>query len=94
MNWDFDLDGKRVGVNRSQGYGALVPYMSTRLPGGSAMNKIRTDLGWDARKMKELGRSLRDPSHYLTTTLGALGVTFHHSGKTGRGSKAWLAEAG
>ena len=29
-HWDFELDGKGASVSRSEGYGALVSYMSTR----------------------------------------------------------------
>ena len=44
--WDFGLDGPAVPkVRRGSSHEALITYMSTRLPGETAMSNVKNELG-------------------------------------------------
>ncbi|RAZ78255.1 DEAD/DEAH box helicase family protein [Mesorhizobium atlanticum] len=91
--WGFNLDGDAVSVRQAEGYDPLISYMRYRPSGETSMITVKSELGWPSSKMKELGRLLRDGAHRITATLGEMGITFHHNGKTGRGANGWLIKA-
>jgi hypothetical protein len=88
--WAFELDGPVVPtVRRGSSHEALIAYMTTRLPGETAMAIIKSELGLNDGALKKLKEVLRTADHPTTTALRAMGVRYFVRGK-GRGAKAYL----
>jgi hypothetical protein len=88
--WAFELDGPTVAtVRKGSSHEALITYMTTRLPGETAMSAVKDALGLKDSALKKLKSVLGNADHPTTTTLRDMGVRYLVRGK-GRGAKAYL----
>lgn len=91
--WAFEVDGAQVRkVRKGSSHDALLSYMSTRLPGETAMSNVQRELGLDGSKLKKLKAVLSKPDHHTTTALQDIGVSYVVRGVR-RGAKAFLIKA-
>jgi hypothetical protein len=90
MPWAFELDGPIVPkVRKGSSHQALITYMTTRLPGETAMSAVRDALGLKDGALKKLMAVLGKAEHPMTTALREMGVRYVVPAK-GRGAKAYL----
>jgi hypothetical protein len=88
--WDFELDGPTVPtVRKGSSHAALITYMTTRLPGETAMSTVKDALDLTDSALKKLKEVLGQMDHALTTALRDMGVRYLVRGK-GRSSKSFL----
>jgi hypothetical protein len=88
--WAFELDGPVVRVVRKDSsHEALITYMTTRLPGETAMSIVKDQLGLKDNTLKKLREVLGRADHPTTTALRDMGVRYVVIGK-GRGAKSYL----
>ena len=88
--WDFELDGPSVPtVRKGSSHEALITYMTTRLPGETAMSTVRGELDLNDSTLKKLKEVLGRADHPTTTALRDIGVRYVVIGK-GRGAKSYL----
>jgi hypothetical protein len=91
--WAFELDGPKVRkVRKGSSHDALISYMTSRLPGETAMSNVQRELGLEPLKLKKLKAVLATPDHHTTTALRDIGVTYVVRGVK-RGAKAFLIKA-
>jgi hypothetical protein len=88
--WAFELDGSTVpNVRKGSSHEALITYMTTRLPGETAMSIIRVELDLSDSALKKLKEVLGKTDHPTTTALRDLGVRYLVRGK-GRSARSFL----
>ena len=88
--WAFELDGPNVPmVRKGSSHEALITYMTTRLPGETAMADVKNELGLTDSTLRKLKEVLGTTDHPTTTALRDIGVRYVVRGK-GRGARAYL----
>jgi hypothetical protein len=88
--WAFELDGPTVPtVRKGSSHEALITYMTTRLPGETAMSTVKSELGLTDNTLRKLKGVLGKTDHPTTMALQDIGVRYVVRGK-GRGSKPVL----
>jgi hypothetical protein len=88
--WDFEMDGPVVPVVRKgSSHEALITYMTTQLPGETAMTRVKDELDLNDSAFKKLKEVLGKADHPTTTALRDMGVRYVVIGK-GRGAKSYL----
>lgn len=88
--WDFEMDGPVVlTVRKGSSHEALITYMSTRLPGETAMATVKNELGLKDSALKKLKEVLGKADHPTTIALRDIGVRYFVQGR-GRASKSFL----
>ena len=84
--WAFELDGPTVPtVRKGSSHEALITYMTTRLPGETAMSIVKSELGLTDSTLRKLKEVLRNTDHPTTRALRDIGVRYFV-----RGKKAYL----
>jgi hypothetical protein len=88
--WAFELDGPILPkVRNGSSHKALITYMTTRLPGETAMSTVKDALGLTDFTAKRLKEVLRNIDHPTTTALRDMGVRYFVRGK-GPSARAFL----
>jgi hypothetical protein len=88
--WAFELDGPTVpAVRKGSSHEALITYMTTQLPGETAMATVKNALGLNDSTLKKLKEVLRNTDHPTTTALRDMGVRYFVRGK-GPSARAFL----
>jgi hypothetical protein len=88
--WAFELDGPTVPtVRKGSSHEALITYMTTQLPGETAMAIVKNELSLTDSALRKLKEVLVKTDHPLTTALRDIGVRYFVRGN-GRGAKAFL----
>jgi hypothetical protein len=90
MPWAFELDGPTVPtVRKGSSHEALITFMTTRLPGETAMSTVKGELGLSDNTLRKLKEVLGKSDHPTTTVLREMGVRYVVRGK-GRGARGYL----
>ncbi len=76
-------------VRKGSSHEALITYMTTRLPGETAMATVKAELSLTDNALKKLKEVLGRADHPTTTALRDIGVRYVVIGK-GRGAKSYL----
>jgi hypothetical protein len=90
--WAFELDGPTVPtVRKGSSHEALITYMTTRLPGETALSAVKSELGLTDNTLRKLREVLGKADHPTTTALREIGVRYVVRDR-GRAAKSYLVK--